>query len=493
MKNPNTPPDFFKKKADVMDIMLNGRIPPQALDAEQVVLGAIMLEKEAFDKTLGILSIEMFYKEAHKILYRAFSALKAKYEPIDLITVVHQLRHTDELEHVGGMYYLTELTSKVASDANIEHHSLIIAKKHYQRERIKVGQAIVASGFADVEDPLDALETDIAKLREILPMSKPMVEASDLVVPVIDRIEAAMRGESRSIYLGFRDIDAEYAFETGELVVVPADSGTGKTALAWEIAMGIRRIHPNIPIIFNCLEMEGEQLVARNMASRMNISQMRMRTGRGITKEHIGEMAVMPGKYKGIYVTKEWTNELLRLKIRQLRKQLGLKETDPVVVIGDNLQIYQGEKGGNREQEVASIGRSSKVVAVDEKVLYFMLAQVNKANGKERPTKKNIRESVAPGNDADWVLILFSPMANGEATYEDGSSTANILEVIFDKVRFGKGGAIVKLRMSDYGLITDIPINDLFSGDFDIESKLPKIQPKDITISNSEREDNFPF
>ena len=184
-------------------------------------------------------------------------------------------------------------------------------------------------------------------------------------------------------------------------------------------------------------------------------------------------MATMGDEYSGIYTVMCWTNESLALKVRQIRKQWSLKETDPVVVVGDNLQIMVGEKTGNREQEVSSIGRGAKILAADKNVLYLMLGQVNDDSKGNRPTKKNCRESKAPGNDADWVVVLYSPSNNGQERYDTGESTKNTIEAIFDKVRFGRPGVIVKLHMSDYGLIGDMP-ND----DYDTELRLPKIEPK---------------
>ena len=214
---------------------------------------------------------------------------------------------------------------------------------------------------------------------------------------------------------------------------------------------------------------------------------MRLRTGNGVGKHEIERMASMTGNYDGIYIVKCRTNDELALKVRQLRKQLGMSMEEKIVVISDYVQIMRGVKGGNREQEVASISRSAKEMAEDENVLYFLLSQMNKGAGKERPTQNNLRESAGIGNDADWVMLLYSPSRNGETEYEDGTSTANTLEVIFDKVRFGKPGQIVKLHMSDYGLIGDMP-----SDDYDDELRLAKIQPKIIHIGEPRHSDEQP-
>ncbi len=487
-----------EKREKVMDVLMGGKIPPQSVPEESEVIGYCMASSDGFDRCMVVgMSQEHFYKEAHRLVWIAMSNIYSRKLSPNMVAVMGELRLMGQLDAVGGAYALTEF--KACPPINLEQNCLKIRQSFIHRGRIVAAQNMLVSAYEGKDDPFDALDADRKALAELEPSMSGMVEASELVVPVINDVEAAMRGESKSIFIGFRDIDAEYAFEPGELVVIPADSGTGKTAFAWQVSVRVKNRNPKIPVIFNCLEMEGKQLVSRDMASNIQISQQRMRTGNGITRNDIAQMATMGGKYKGVWVVKCWTNEQLRSKVRQIRKQLGLKDTDPVIVVGDNLQIMHGEKsGGNREQEVASIGRGAKVLAVDENVLYFMLAQVNKANGSERPTKKNIRESVAPGNDADWVLILYSPINNGQELYEDGESTRNVLEVIFDKVRFGKPYAKVKLHMSDYGLIGDRNTGT----EYEESLPLPKIQPNNKYFSepsHSEEQPNtgggdfFPF
>lgn len=463
-----------EKREKVMDVLLGGKIPPQAVMEETEVVGYCMSSADGYDRCMSVgMSSEHFYKEANRIVWAAIARICSRRMLPNLVAVSGELRDMGQLDSIGGLFALTEI--RACPSANLEYNCLKVRQAYIHRGRIVAAQNMLVSAYEGKDDPFDALDADRKALAELEPSTSGMVEASDLVIPVIDDVEAAMRGESKSIFIGFRDIDAEYAYEPGELVVIPADSGTGKTAFAWQISTRVKNRNPRIPVLFNCLEMEGKQLVSRDMASSIQISQQRMRTGNGITRNDIAKMATMGGQYKGVWVVKCWTNEQLRSKVRQIRKQLGLKDSDPVVVVSDNLQIMHGDKtGGNREQEVASIGRGAKVLAVEENVLYFMLAQVNKAAGTERPTKKNIRESVAPGNDADWVMVLYSPINNGQEFYEGGDSTRNILEVWFDKVRFGKPYARVKLHMSDYGLIGDMPS---YKTEYEESLNLPQIQP----------------
>ena len=462
-----------EKREKVMDVLLGGKIPPQAVEMEEAVLGAILQVRDAMDLAMEVIkSPEPFYKDQHRMIYRACMDLKTKRNPIDLLTVVSKLKENGELEAVGGMYYITGLTSKVASAANIAYHSMVIMQKHIQRGRIIIAQNMLASAYDETTDPFKCVDDDRRALADLVPDSDGMVEASSLVKGVLDDAESAIRGESLSINCGFRDIDEEYAYEGGELCIIGAASGTGKTAFALQLAKRIHKLYKGVPVIFNTLEMKGKQVVSRDLASSVSVSQMRLRTGKGIGRQEIEQMLSMTGNYDGIYIVKCRTNDELALKVRQLRKQLGMTLEEKIVVVSDYAQIMRGEKGGNREQEVASISRSAKELAEDENVLYFLLSQMNKGAGKDRPTQLNLRESSGLGNDADWVMLLYSPSRNGETEYEDGTSTENTLEVIFDKVRFGKPGQIVKLHMSDYGLIGDMP-----SDEYDTELRLPKIQP----------------
>ena len=477
-----------EKREKVMDVLLGGKIPPQAVDVEKAVLGAIMLSRDAIDTVMEVLkSPEPFYKDQHRAIYKACIELKSERNPIDMLTVMSKLSKSGDLELAGGVYYLTELTSKVASGANSKYHAMIVMQKYIQRGRIVIAQNMLASAYDETSDPFMCVEDDRKALADLVPDSEGMVEASSLVKDVLDDAESAIRGETTSIRCGFTGIDAEYAYDGGELCVIGAASGTGKTAFALQLAKRIHKLYKGVPVIFNTLEMKGKQVVSRDLASSISVSQMRLRTGNGVGKYEIERMASMTGNYDGIYIVKCRTNEELALKVRQLRKQLGMSMEEKIVVISDYVQIMRGVKGGNREQEVASISRSAKEMAEDENVLYFLLSQMNKGAGKERPTQNNLRESAGIGNDADWVMLLYSPSRNGETEYEDGTSTANTLEVIFDKVRFGKPGQIVKLHMSDYGLIGDMP-----SDDYDDELRLAKIQPKIIHIGEPRHSDEQP-
>lgn len=461
-----------------------GRIPPQALEMEQAVLGALLLEKEALDKIAHYLTPEKFYKEGHRLIYEAVLALNTVGRPIDLLTVKNQLSGMGMLDAAGGVYYLTELTSKVANSSNIDHHARVIHQKWILRSMIIACDEAINKAYDETEDTFEIHSGLIKSLDELEPKTDELVNAMDYCPKIAKNIEAAMRGESPSIKIGFSGIDSEYAFDTGEYVLVAGDSGTGKTTFAIEVAKRIRAVYPDIPVLVNEQEMDGEKVVARDMASQMDISQMRFRTGNGIVPAHFARINELAAAYDGIYFCNEPSAAVLTAQSRRLKKQLGLPAKSRIVIINDYLQLCDG-KGNNREQEIGEIAKDHKRMATKENALVIDLSQINESAGKARPNHKSIRESRAPYHHADWVMFLYSPSKNGEVTYENGASTTNIIEVILDKVRFGRPGNIVKLWMTNYGKMMDYEENE---GDPEFPDPR-RVQPRDITVSNTSRID----
>lgn len=492
--------DFLSKRSNVTipQALRAGRIPPQAIDMEQAVLGAVLLERDAMDRVAGVLSGEMFYKEANRLIFEACMVLYSTSRAIDMLTVKNQLGSSGMLENAGGFYYLTELTSKIASSANIEDHAAVIHDKWVRRKLIIMCDEASSSAYDETSKTFEVHSGLMKNLEDLEPKSNELVNGIDFIPQIANDVEAAMRGESPSIRLGFKEMDGEYAFDFGEYAVVAGDSGTGKTTFIMQVAKRIRRDYPDVPILFNARDMEGKKVVARDMASEMGMSQMRFRTGNGIEKRHFADMNELACAYDGIYFCSEFTAGALRAHVRKLKKDLGLTQNAGIVVINDYLQLADSE-GSSREQQVANSSLDDKKIAIRNRALVIDLSQVNESAGKMRPNHKSIRESRAPYHHADWVIFLYSPSKNGEEMYEDASSTKNIIEAIFDKVRCGRPGNIVKLWMNEHGLITDMP-DTMFGGEPDELKPLPKIQPKDYSIPKREQVqeedetgDQFPF
>ncbi len=488
--------DFLSRK-NAQIHSRGGKVPPQVVEMEMAVLGVLLSDRQSLDKVAHILAPEKFFKEPHKMIYSSILDLSSEKSQDDLHLVINDLRSKGQLEEVGGHMFLAGLITKYARKGNLEKYAVLIAEKYMLREIIKVSDAVASLAFNEDADPFDLLENGIKGFKGLEPAASMMEDAEDLAFQAMMDVDAVVRGETKPIYIGFEDIDSEYAFDGGDLVLLGGKSGTGKTGMMMQIAKRMRKRYPSIPVIFNSLEMKGKKIISRDMASTIGVSNMRFRTGKGVDQYTFEAMQKVIPLYKGIHFFQCWTNEQLGVKVRMVKKSLGLPEDAMVVVMSDYAQIMKGEKGGNREQEVSSISRGAKQLAEQENLIYFLGSQINKEAGKGRPTKSNLRESEALANDADWVVLLYNPSKNDERTYEDGSSTDNILEAIFDKVRFGKDGEVIKLHMSNYGLIGDLSARG--SGNPN-QMDLPVIKPKDITIPNSERMrdseekgDFFPF
>jgi replicative DNA helicase len=433
--------------------MNGGRIPPQAIEEEAAVIGYCMNYLDGYDRCREFLQPDHFYQERHKLIWIAISSVKGNRMTPDLLSVARELADTNNLENAGGRHYLMTLTT--CPSRNLEPFAKLIRQKAIHRGRIKVAQRMIESAFDGVDDCFDALVADRKALTALEPSVSKLVEMSDLVVPIINGVEAAMRGEMKAMYLGFSEFDADYAFLPKEVVIIGADSGTGKTAFTLQVVKRMRKRYPRMPWVFNSLEMDDESLTSRDMASSVGISAMRMRTGSGVDAGHIGAMAELPGNYKGVYVVRCKTQAELEARIRQVKKMLGLPEDAPVGAVTDYIQLMTG-KGGNREQEISSIAVEGQTLAKDNNVLYFMLSQFNRSAKKDRPTMGSLRESGAIEHVADWIFLGYNPFKNGETNYSDGSSTEGIIEWNAAKVRFGKANDTKKVFMDNAGLFRDI-------------------------------------
>lgn len=469
---------LFNKKNQPVDHSLadfGGKKPPQAVELEWAVLGVVLNDPAAIDNVSGILKPEMFFKHENKIIYEAVLSLAAMKAQHDIHLVTNKLRKMGELDNVGGVAFIAQLVTKYAKKGSVSEYSRIIAHKWMLRSIILMAQDLERQAYEPDADPFMVIESCNRSVKDIEPGIEMIEKAEDLALQAMMDVEAVIRGDKKPIYLGFKDIDEEYAFDVGDLVLLGGKSGTGKTGFMMQVAKRVRKSRPDIPVVFNSLEMKGKKIISRDMASSLSISQMRFRTGNGIgIPEFAGMQKIIPS-YAGIHFVQCWTAEQLGAKVRQIKKGLGLTELDPMIVVCDYAQIMKGEKGGNREQEVASISRGSKQLAEQENLVFILGSQLNKEAGKGRPTKSNLRESEALANDADWVILLYNPSKNEVMQYEDGSSTANVLEAIFDKVRFGKDGETVRLHMSNYGLVGDLGLGG--GNAQNDELSLPKIQP----------------
>jgi replicative DNA helicase len=421
-----------------------GKIPPQAMDMEEAVLGAIMLEKEAVITILDILKPESFYKEANQKIFKAIADISFREYPVDLYTVTEELRATNQLESVGGPVYLTQLTSKVVSAAHVEYHARIVAQKYIQRELIRVSTEIQNRSFDDTYDITELLDYSEDAIFQIAEgnIKREVAPINEVIKDAIREIEEAGKREDALVGIpsGFTKLDRlTSGWQKSELIIIAARPSMGKTAFALTMARNISIDHGKKVAIFSC-EMSSIQLVNRLIIAETDIPGDKIKNGRLSEDEwkqldsRIKKLVQAP-----IYIddTPAITVTELRAKCRRLMAQHKLD-----IIIIDYLQLMSGpQNSGSREQEVSNISRSLKSIAKELNVPVIALSQLNRSaelrGGLKRPQLSDLRESGAIEQDADMVVFIHRQDKFGIVTFEDGSSTKGVAEIILAKNRNG--------------------------------------------------------
>ncbi|HOP58350.1 MAG TPA: replicative DNA helicase [Bacteroidales bacterium] len=468
-----------------------GRVPPQAIDMEEAVLGAIMLEKEAAIAIIDILKPESFYKDAHRKIFKAVLDLSAREYPVDLYTVTDELRSHNELESVGGPLYLTQLTSKVVSAANVEYHARIVAQKYIQRELIRVSTEIQARSFDDsydVTDLLDYSENELFQIaegnikREVSPINMVIKEA-------IREIEEAGKREDALVGIpsGFTKLDRlTSGWQKSELIIIAARPSMGKTALALSMARNMAVDHGKKVVLFSC-EMSSIQLVNRLIIAETDISGEKIRNGR-LSEEEWKQLDTRIKKLvqADIYIDDTPAISIfeLRAKCRRLMAQHKLD-----IVIIDYLQLMSGpDNAGSREQEVSNISRSLKSIAKELNVPIIALSQLNRSvemrGGTKRPLLSDLRESGAIEQDADMVVFIHRQEKFGIITFEDGSSTKGIAEIILAKNRNGPVDDVRLKFREERAQFVDLD-------EFDIDAITDSVPGQSITLGSKMNHDKI--
>ena len=391
-----------------------GKLPPQATDLEEVVLGAMMIDKKGVDEVIDILNAEVFYKEAHQHIFEAIHTLFENSEPVDLLTVSAQLKKDAKLDAAGGEFYLVQLTQKVSSSAHIEFHARIILQKYIQRSLIKISNEIIEDSYDETTDVFDLLDNAEAKLYEITQgnIKRSSETAQSLVIQAKKRIEEIANREGLSgIPSGFTKVDKlTSGWQPSDLIIIAARPGMGKTALTLSMARNIAVEH-NIPVAFFSLEMSSVQLITRLISSETGLSSEKLRTG-NLAKHEWEQLNV---KVKGLEKAPLFIDDTpslsifdLRAKARRLSSQHGIQ-----LIIVDYLQLMTAvgsQKGGNREQEISTISRNLKALAKELNVPVIALSQLSRAvetrGGSKRPLLSDLRESGAIEQDADIVSFI---------------------------------------------------------------------------------------
>jgi replicative DNA helicase len=438
-----------KRRRGSLDLstMVYGKVPPQAKDLEEAVLGAIMLEKAALDTVIEFLAPERFYVHAHQTIFAAMCKLHMKMQAIDILTVIEELKTEGKLEEVGGPYYVTRLTNAVVSAANIEAHARIILQKFVQREVIRMSGELIGEAYDDMDvfDLMDLAEEKVIGLTGML-HKKNYSAVDELLVKGVQRIEQ-MRIEKLDITgvpSGFPSIDKlTHGWQSTDFIVIAARPSVGKTAFALNLARNAAMSPYNkTSVAFFSLEMSSGQLIQRLMSAESEIYIERIQRGQldDESMRQLYEKGILPLGQARIFIDDQGALNIfeLRAKIRRLKSKEGIG-----LVIIDYLQLMSGVggKGGNREQEISQISRSLKGLAKELEIPIIALSQLSRAvesrGGEKMPMLSDLRESGAIEQDADVVVFLYRPEYYGIAKSADGTSTVGETHIRFAKHRNG--------------------------------------------------------
>jgi replicative DNA helicase len=411
--------DRRKRSVDIQT-MVYGKVPPQAKDLEEKVLGAIMMVPDAIDRVLEFITDESFYVSAHQDIFRCMVSLHQKGQPTDIEMVVEELRRLEKLEMVGGPYYVTQLTNKVVSAASLESHAKIIAQKFLGRELIRVGMEMIDEAYEDSTDVFQMLDEAEEQLMSI--GSKHVqgeVKGMDTVMKkTLDRIEEWRKQDSHitGVPSGYEKLDrATRGWQPGDLIILAARPSVGKTSFALRLARNaaLNAFKP-VPVAIWSLEMEDVQLGLRMLAAESGMMLHRIQTGRledsDMTRLYKDGVHTLAGTK--IFVDDESGLNLLKLRAKARRLK---KKHDIGLILLDYLQLMSGDDNkGNREQEISKISRGLKLLGKELGIPIIALSQLSRDVEKRTGTKKqpqlsDLRESGSIEQDADVVIFLWGP------------------------------------------------------------------------------------
>ena len=471
--------EFKKVQPPTVINLQQGKIPPQALDLEEAVLGAMLIDKKGVDEVIDILQPDVFYKSAHQYIFNAIFQLFHDSQPIDLLTVSSALRKDGKLESVGGEFYLVQLSQRVASSAHIEFHARIILQKFIQRSLIRISNEIIETAYKDSTDVFDLLDQAESKLYDVTQgnIKKSSESAQKLVIEAKARIEEISKRDGLSgVSTGFQKLDKlTSGWQPSDLIIIAARPGMGKTALTLSMARNIA-VTKEIPVAFFSLEMSSVQLITRLISAETGLSSEKLRTGK-LADHEWQQLNVKVTDLEKAPLFIDDTPSLsifdLRAKARRLASQNGIK-----LIIVDYLQLMTAGssiKVGNREQEISTISRNLKALAKELDIPVIALSQLSRAvetrGGTKRPMLSDLRESGAIEQDADIVSFIYRPEYYNIDEWDDDehSPSQGQAELIVAKHRNGGLDNIRLKFISHLGKFEDL---DTFDSPFEFQSKM---------------------
>ncbi len=493
-----------KQKTVVVPEM--GRLQPQARELEEAVLGALMLEKDAYSVVSEILKPECFYEKAHEYIYTAIVNLALTQRPVDMLTVTEELKREGTLEMVGGPFYISQLTSKVASSAHIEYHARIIAQKYLARELISFSAAVQNKAFDETQDVDDLMQEAEGKLFEISQrnVKKDATQINPVIGEALELLQKAYNQKEglSGVRTGFEGLDKiTSGWQNSDLIIIAARPAMGKTAFVLSMAKNMA-VHFNVPVAVFSLEMSNVQLVNRLIVNVCELPGEKIKSGR--LEQY--EWEQLDFKLKELYGAPIFVDDTpslsvfeLRTKARRLVREHGVK-----CIIIDYLQLMNasGMSFGSREQEVSTISRSLKGLAKELNIPIIALSQLNRGvenrQGSEgkRPQLADLRESGAIEQDADMVCFIHRPEYYKIMEDERGNSLKGMAEIIIAKHRNGATGDVLLRFKSEFAKFMnvdeDVPVQEFSSGINNANMSSP-ISPAGSDFLQQGRANEVPF
>jgi replicative DNA helicase len=483
-----------------MSSFVFGKVPPQASDLEEAVLGALMIDKDALPAVLDILRAESFYSDAHQAIYKAVLELFRNSKPIDLLTVTEEMRKMGTIDLLtSGPYYLVELTGRVGSAANIEYHARIIAQKHIQREMIRVSTGIIREAYEDTTDVFDLMDKAEQSLFAITEtnLSRSFEGMNTLASKLLKQIELLSQKEDglTGVPTGFTELDRLTAgWQKSDLIIIAARPSMGKTAFTLSLARNAA-MDFNKGVAFFSLEMSNLQLVQRLISMESEIPSSKLRNGQLEPHEWQQLHAAIERMSKApIYIDDTPGINIfeLRAKCRRLKAQHDIQ-----LIMIDYLQLMSGgsdsSKSGNREQEISQISRALKGLAKELNVPVIALSQLSRAvetrGGSKKPQLSDLRESGAIEQDADIVGFIYRPEYYQIMEDENGNSTKGMADILINKHRNGALGEVRLRFIGEFSKFADPEDANFTNVSLDFNAPATNV----ITRPSRMNEEDIPF
>ncbi len=439
------------------------RTMPQAVDVEMAVLGAMFLDRDAVNLAAENLTESYFYKASHRKIFSAMMELFEKDAEIDPISVADVLKRRNQFEEIGGHVYLTEIVNSTPTSANIQYHLDIIKEKALTRMLIHTCEAIINDAYSEdqtIDELLDTAERRIFDISE-----KRLKKGFDVIKPIVDRtfvrIDELYRNNQSGVTgvpTGYKKLDELTAgLQRSDLVILAGRPSMGKTAFALNLARNAAVDH-GIPVGFFSLEMSADALVMRLLCTEAKVNMMSVRTGK-INQEEMDRLTEHAPKLMNAPIYIDDTPGMNVLELRAKARRLKAEHNIQFLII-DYLQLMEGHKGENRQQEITHISRSLKAIAKELDVPVLALSQLSRAvesrDKSKRPQLSDLRESGAIEQDADVVFFVYRPEYYGILEFPDtGDSTHNMCEIIIGKQRNGPTGNVRLTFLKEFGKFGD--------------------------------------